>query len=171
MRMSVYGYIVIAFVLILSGCGSGENNTSKNKHNNPVQQGSDNSETNSGNAESKNTLNSPEQLAEAYMQAVNNQDKSAIEKLIHWDGVENRTNTENWIRMMLRNQLSSIAVTTLTDDFKAASNKGYDHNGVRFVPNLNVEYVLTPRTEKGDGQISIGKKDKNWFIVAYIPAK
>ncbi len=163
--MKVTGILVIALALLL-GCDSGEDSLDDNKQQEQVEQLEETVEP-----PTEGRPRSPEQLAAAYMQAVNAQDTSAIEGLIYWGGVENRKSTETWIKMILRNELSSVAVTSLTEDFKTMSNNGFDRNGVQFVPNLDVEYVLTPRSEKGDGQVSIGKKKKEWFIVAYIPAE
>ncbi len=163
--MKANGILVIALALLM-GCDSGEDSLDDNKQQEQVEQLEETVEP-----PTEGRPRSPEQLADAYMQAVNAQDTSAIEGLIYWDGVENRKSTETWIKMILRNELSSVAVTSLTEEFKTMSNNGFDRNGVHFVPNLDVEYVLTPRSEKGDGQVSIGKKEKEWFIVAYIPAE
>jgi len=171
--MKAYRFIVVAYTLVIVGCDSGKESANDEKHQEQVRQENSSVQPGVNNAESSPAKQprSPEELAEAYLQAINDKDKTAVEGLIYWNGVENRKSTESWIKMVLKTQLSSVAVTSLTEDFKTLSNNGFDRNGVRFVPNLDVEYVLTPKSEKGDGQISIGENKEEWFIVAYIPVE
>ncbi len=114
--------------------------------------------------------NSAEELADAYLEAQNNKDRQALLDLVYWGDVADREQVEERACAFLgRNNLFDVVVTPIKKSFQEHSMKGFEVKGERFVPNLPVGAVLTPKSEKGDGQVEIGRHDGRWYLVAYIP--
>lgn len=115
--------------------------------------------------------NSAQELADAYLEAQNNKDRQALLDLVFWDNVTDRKQVENRTCAFLgRNTLSDVLVTPIKKSFQEHSMKGFEASGEHLVPNLLVGAVLTPKSEKGDGQVEIGRHEGRWYMVAYIPA-
>lgn len=114
--------------------------------------------------------NTAQELADAYLEAQNNKDRQALLDLVYWGDVVDRKRVEKRMCTFLgKNTLFDVVVTPIKKSFQEVSMKGYETRGVRYVPNIPVGAVLTPKSEIGDGQIEIGRHEDRWYLVAHIP--
>jgi hypothetical protein len=115
-------------------------------------------------------------LLAGFRQAVNAQDKSAVDALVYWGTADDwsRQMTESVLEILESEKIASVRLAPLD---KSSTMTKTMPNGKKYGPSIPpvyrviVEYVRGPGVTKDESSFTIGKKNGAWYVIAIAVVK
>lgn len=117
----------------------------------------------------------PEELKNRLVQAINSQNREELTTLFNWDGIDDQMKSVSGIVMnsLMEGKVKSAELQPLPEDFR----KGFLRNGIKYSANIKLLGVIKITYEKsgnqviGDTKIAYGEKDGKYYLPNTVTKK